>query len=309
MSGHAVKPDHAQPGAECYCGDCLSVLPHLPSASVDAVISDPPYPEIDRPYGRLTEAEWHGMMRTLVPEVRRVLKPSGSAVFVLQPNSRKVGSMRPWLWQFMAWVCEDWNMVQDAWWWNHAAMPTVHANGSHGLMRPSLKACVWAGSPECFRDQDSVLWGEAEGSAAQRAAGRFAKKTWASGHSRDTRKIHDAAVRRGGVTPFNVLPIGNSKLPGQSGHGAGTPKTLCSWWVRYISPVGGVVLDPFQGSGTVGLAALSLGRRYVGIEREPDYHAIAVRRLAEAAGPLFANHGTVDFDSPPPAPEPTLFPI
>jgi hypothetical protein len=43
-------------------GDCLDLLPSIPNASVDAVICDPPYPEIRRAYSRLTEAAWHGLM-------------------------------------------------------------------------------------------------------------------------------------------------------------------------------------------------------------------------------------------------------
>jgi DNA modification methylase len=76
-------------------GDCRDLLKTLGDGSVDAIITDPPYPEITRDYGRMTEVEWHEMMRGVVAEARRVLKPSGSAVFILQPNSRKVGSMRP----------------------------------------------------------------------------------------------------------------------------------------------------------------------------------------------------------------------
>ncbi len=103
--------------------DCLDFLPTVPADSIDAVICDPPYPEIDRPYGRTTEEAWADMMWALIPEVRRVLKPRGSAVFILQPSFRKLGSMRGWLWEFMARVVREWNMVQDVWWWNPCTMP------------------------------------------------------------------------------------------------------------------------------------------------------------------------------------------
>lgn len=49
-----------------------------------------------------------------------------------------------------------------------------------------------------------------------------------------------------------------------------------------IAPVGGLVVDPFNGSGTTGVAAVLTGRRYVGIERTDEYCAISARRLAEA---------------------------
>jgi hypothetical protein len=272
-------------------GDCLEVLRDLPDASVDAVITDPPYPCIKRSYGTWTEAEWWEMMLALVPDVRRVLKPTGSAVFVLQPNSKKLGSMRSWLWEFMVWICREWNMIQDAWWWNHAAMPEAHAIQGR-LMRPSLKACVWCGSPDCYRDQESVLWSEAQANAVIEKCARArgdGRCTSPSGHGVSKQTVRGAARRRGGVTPFNVFPTNHGQGASKSvaasyGHGAGTPITLCRWWVRYICPSGGIVLDPFSGSGTVGVAAIKEGRNYIGIEINPAYCAIARGRLAEAEG-------------------------
>lgn len=157
-------------------GDCLEFMKTLDPSSVDAVITDPPYPEIDRPYGRMTEAEWHAMMRGVVAECRRALKPRGSAVFILQPNSERVGRMRPWLWEFMAWTTREWGMVQDAWWWNHATMPSEQCQKKWGLMRPSLKACVWLGPSDCYRNQDEVLWSESERNAASRNGDRALRR-------------------------------------------------------------------------------------------------------------------------------------
>ena len=48
------------------------------------------------------------------------------------------------------------------------------------------------------------------------------------------------------------------------------------------TPTGGVVLDPFMGSGTTGIACLLEGREFIGIEREEEYYAIAEKRIAEA---------------------------
>src|ERR1019366_5748473 len=56
-------------------GDCRQEMKKLPDKSVDVILTDPPYPEIDREYGRLSEEEWHELMRTVVTEGRRVLKP------------------------------------------------------------------------------------------------------------------------------------------------------------------------------------------------------------------------------------------
>lgn len=275
-------------------GDCTERMAEIASASVDAIITDPPYPEIDRPYGRMTEAEWWELMMGVCREARRVLTPTGSAVFILQPNSRKVGSMRGWLWRFMGWACDEWNMVQDFWWWNFSMMPLGGAM-SAGLGRPSVKACVWLGPSGCHRDQEAVLWGEADRTKAmklaQRAGKQMHRKRSPCGHTMDDARIGAAADRRGGVTPFNLLPMPNAdpySSGGSYGHGAATPHELCDWWVRYIAPQSGLVCDPFMGSGTTGLAALKRGRRFVGIERDEDYFNVAHARIAEyrASTPL-----------------------
>lgn len=267
-------------------GDCLEKMGEIPDQSVDCVISDPPYPEISRPYGRLTEAQWWDLMMEVCRQTRRILKPHGSAVFILQPNSRKVGSMRGWLWDFMGWACREWNMVQDAWWWNPNALATVHCNRDYGLMRPSLKAAVWLGSPDCYRDQSSVLWEQAKASKAKEYESRSLRYSPSSIAMRDGR-LHATAAERGGSTPFNVLPAGNAET--RDGHSAATPYDVADWWTRYISPPDGTLVDPFMGSGTMGLAALKRGRSFIGIESDPGYFRIAESRIAtlQAATPLF----------------------
>ena len=297
-------------------GDCLDAMATIADQSIDAIICDPPYPMIDRPYGKMTEADWHAMMRGVVAESRRILKPSGSAVFILQPNSERVGRMRPWLFEFQAWTCREWNMIQDAWWWNLRAMPEAHAIQGR-LMRPSVKACVWLGEPNCYRDQDSVLWEESCETKARRTSERANKGlsdvrvNCPSGHGFTRNRILTAAESRGGVTPYNLMIADHGRSQssaGGFGHPAGTPYNLADWWTRYISPPGGVVCDPFMGSGTMGLAAIARGRQFVGVERDAGYFAIAETRIraAESTPCLFAAPAP-PMPSHAIAPAPTLF--
>ena len=65
------------------------------------------------------------------------------------------------------------------------------------------------------------------------------------------------------------------------------PVELIRWLHRLVVPRGGVILDPFAGSGTGGVAAALDGLRWIGIERNPDYCTIARWRIAQVA-PLFA---------------------
>lgn len=60
------------------------------------------------------------------------------------------------------------------------------------------------------------------------------------------------------------------------------PVAIMRWLTRLISPEGGTVLDPFMGSGTTGVACVEEGRDFIGIEREPEYIAIARARIGHA---------------------------
>ncbi len=267
-------------------GDCLHLLPSIPDASVDAIITDPPYPCIRRPYGRLAEAEWHDTMDAVVAQARRVLKPWGSAVFVLQPNSRRVGEMRLWPWDFLLRTTKSWNLLQDVYWWNFAAMPTVHCRRANGLLRQSVKLCLWFGSADCHRDQDAVLWTPSGRILASHLEDRCLRRQ-PSGQSVRSGRTKQAVLERGGSTPLNLIPVANTdstSSSGRHGHPAGTPLKLCDWWVRYVCPPSGVVLDPFAGACSVGVAAVRSGRSFVGFEKEGKYVEAAKRRLEDAAG-------------------------
>lgn len=289
MSAGLPVPVLSREDATLYHGDCRDVLPALPDASVDFVLTDPPYAEVSRSYGRWTEAEWFDLMKPVVRECRRVLKPTGSAVFILQPNSERVGRMRLWLWKFMVWAGEEWGIVQDHYWWNYAAPPTVHCHRENGLMRPSVKTDIWLGMPDCYRVQDQVLWTQSDANAAASRSDRALKRV-PSGGSMRAGRCSVAADERGGTTPFNLLPVANTdsvSSAGANGHGAGTAEPVCDWWIRYCCPPDGVVLDPFAGLCTSGRAALRLHRRFIGIEKEAEYVATSIRLLAEPPMPLF----------------------
>lgn len=61
------------------------------------------------------------------------------------------------------------------------------------------------------------------------------------------------------------------------------PTDLMAYLCRLVTPAGGVVFDPFMGSGSTGKAAIKEGFRFIGAEREAAYYAIAEARLKAAA--------------------------
>jgi DNA modification methylase len=122
------------------------------------------------------------------------------------------------------------------------------------------------------------------------------------GHSRphDGFKAHwdkmsreeQCAVRR---NKRDVWTIGTQPFP--DAHFAVMPEALVIPCVLAGSPEGGLVLDPFTGSGTVGVVALKNFRRFVGIELNPAYTTMATRRIASATpGPALFNQQDRDSD-------------
>jgi site-specific DNA-methyltransferase (adenine-specific) len=83
--------------------------------------------------------------------------------------------------------------------------------------------------------------------------------------------------RRGNV--WNVFPAKSKK---ERLHPAPFPVQLAKDHVLSWSNSGGLVLDPFMGSGTTGVACVQTGRDFIGIEIDPGYFKIAERRIKEA---------------------------
>jgi DNA modification methylase len=93
------------------------------------------------------------------------------------------------------------------------------------------------------------------------------------------------------------LPPHQSRGGIESGHPAVYPIALAKQLTLSYSETGDTILDPFMGSGTTGVGCVKLGRKFIGIEIEPKYFDIAVRRIEEA-------YRQPDLFVAPPAPKP-----
>jgi len=101
-----------------------------------------------------------------------------------------------------------------------------------------------------------------------------------------------------------------SRTERNNGNGSNThptvkPVALMRWLVRLVTPPGGLVCDPFAGSGTTGVACALEGFDFLGVEREPDYAALARRRIAWAA----LNPADFETDDEPPPDGPPSGPV
>jgi len=99
-------------------------------------------------------------------------------------------------------------------------------------------------------------------------------------------------LRKGGEKPINhcdrsdliSLPNVRNKRPdGENWHDSQKPVGLMRYLIEESTQPGGLVLDPFMGSGTTALACMSCKRHYVGFEIDEDYYQISQRRLQQTA--------------------------
>jgi DNA modification methylase len=85
---------------------------------------------------------------------------------------------------------------------------------------------------------------------------------------------------------YNISPLRNKRdiwrintVPYSGAHFAAFPPKLAETCIMAGCPVNGIVIDPFFGSGTTGLAAKKLNRRYIGVELNPEYCELARERI------------------------------
>jgi DNA modification methylase len=80
-------------------------------------------------------------------------------------------------------------------------------------------------------------------------------------------------------------------------HPTQKPVGVMKWCIEQLPPLtlGETIIDPFMGSGTTGVAAIQLGKKFIGIEREPKYFDVAYRRISDARKQpdMFANSAAI----------------
>lgn len=97
--------------------------------------------------------------------------------------------------------------------------------------------------------------------------------------------IHDGSneaclALKSGARFFYSAKTGKDDRDTDNNHPTVKPTTLMAYLCRLVTPPGGTVLDPFMGSGSTGKAATVNGFRFIGIERDPAYHKIAMARIS-----------------------------
>jgi DNA modification methylase len=321
---------YADDAVTLYLGDALAVLRELPAESVDCVVTSPPYYGL-RDYGEpgqygleATPAEYVATMLAVFAEVRRVLAADGTLWVNLgdtyayppgsagkQGNGQRSGRTFtaeglpgtaavppknllgvPWRVAF-ALQHDGWILRSHIVWHKPNAMPESVKD------RPSSRhesLFLLTRSPRYWFDLDAIREPYSENKAwgtGVRSADKVGLATATlRGTSVEAQQNGLAKPRTehpDGRQPGDVWSLNTEKFP--EAHFAVMPPTLAERCILAGCRPGGVVLDPFTGSGTTGMVAGRLGRRFVGIDLSAKYLDLALRtRLAQ---------GVLVFATPP----------
>jgi len=271
-------------------GDCQEVLTSFDDNSFQSCITDPPY-------GMGMEHWDHSVPSVDIwREVFRVLRPGAFCLAFCSPE----------LYHRLACNVEDagFNIKDQIMWMTTTKMPKPNRlKPAHEpivvAQKPytgSIKACMekW-GCGMIDTETTRIPWdklppkGWVKGGAKRRTFGKDGN-TKGSGAEYGT-----VDANPDGRYPSNIIgevmiehqkyfyaPRATRKEKGEdNNHPTVKPVSLMEYLIRVYSPAGSVVLDPFCGSGSTGVAALNVQRDFYGIEMDPNYAAIAEQRCAD----------------------------
>lgn len=300
------------------CGDAVERLRTLDADSVHCCVTSPPYFNL-RDYGapgqlgrEATPEEYVEKLVGVFREVRRVLRPDGTLWLNLgdcytsggrktrgfdQKLPARAASQRPrtpqgmkpkdligipWMAAF-ALRSDGWYLRQDIIWHKPNAMPESvkdRCTKSHEHIFLLSKAGRYYFNADAVREPFATP--PRAGERRSYRPGCTSSFGLDRGHVEQRGNFAGLPLHPGGRNKRDVWTVSTSSFKGA--HFAVFPESLVEPCVLAGSPKGGVVLDPFMGSGTTGVVAQRLGRRFIGIDINPDYCRMAAGRIAEGKG-------------------------
>jgi len=257
-------------------GNCFSLLPEIPESSIDLLLTDPPYVTALADLYKSWNLSNHDF-EVLADQFKRILKPNGQiCIFADYQTSLAIGNA------FQKYFAFRFYFV---WIKSHGQPINKQSPISNVEMILVWKHKKAKTSSLTFNPQYSP--------------GAAYRKLHRGGNP--TRKKHDGYLTdnvTGDRFPTNCLYYpAKDNLP-QSERIEGMPCQksigLIGYLIKTLSKKGDLVCDPFSGSGSVAVACHRLGRRFIGIERNPIYFQMAQERLKNelAQTDLFSNGET-----------------
>jgi site-specific DNA-methyltransferase (adenine-specific) len=263
-----------------YQGDAAKVLLELPPASVDLIVTSPPYADQRKStYGGVHADDYVEWFLPIADGLHRVLKPSGS--FVLNIKERVVdGERHTYVMELViAMRKRGWLFTEEYIWHKRNCYPGKWPN----RFRDAWERCIHFTKQKKFamyQDEVRVPMGDWKSSRLKSLSATDKTRDESRVGSGFGKKIENW-VGRELAYPANVLHLA-TECSNRS-HSAAFPDALPEWFIKLFSKPGDTVLDPFSGSGTTMRVAHSMGRTGLGIELLEDYCQLTASELNLAA--------------------------
>jgi site-specific DNA-methyltransferase (adenine-specific) len=266
-------------------GDCLEVLRGLGDETVDLVVTSPPYDGQPRyGNGEKYDRDWYvGFFMDVVTEIYRTLKPHGS--FILNYRSKRHGNERGTLqYELIFWLRDKGFLFCEDFVWGKPSPPPGRFNR---FLKDAVEYCFqFAKTPQWqfFPEQclSPARWDAKDRERRKRLAHNYERVNAPSGQGRKRVQAGPDMVR-----PSTLLYFEPEFGTNPAGHPARFPLQLPKFFIQLLSQPGQLVVDPFGGTGTTGLAAEQLGRRWLVTEIDPKYAAVAPERFQQTERLLF----------------------
>lgn len=252
-------------------GDCLELMRDIPDGSIDLTVTSPPYDNLRTYNGNIEQWNFE-KFQEIAKDLFRITSNGGIVVWIVNDATIK-GSETGTSFRQALWFMECGFNLHDTMIWEKSSFA---ATGSLAVRYAPVFEYMFVfskGKPKTFnpiKDKKNVHAGRALRGTIRQKDGGTRRCTG------DKKKLIAEYGQRHNV--WNIDAEKNNK----TSHPAVFPEAIAHDHVISWSNPGDVVLDPFMGSGTTGVACIDTGRRFIGMEIDVDYFDIASKRIEEA---------------------------
>jgi DNA modification methylase len=292
-----------------YLGDSLALLQALPDASVNLVVTSPPYAlHFKKEYGNVSKESYVEWFLPFANQIRRVLTDDGSFVLNIGGSWNK-GTPTRSVYHFKLLIAlvetVGLHLAQECFWYNPAKMPAPAewVTVRRIRVRDSVEYVWWLSKTPWPKASNLGVLKEYSPDMLRLAKNGVRETVRPSGHV-----ITDTfdKINAGGAIPPNVveeqLPDGMLKLGNNAAndsytmrckeagikiHPARFPSALPSFFIKLLTRPNDLVVDPFAGSNTSGAVAESLDRRWLSFDEVEEYLHASRFRFDLKQKPLF----------------------
>jgi len=259
-----------------YNGDALDLLKQLESNSVDLVITSPPYSTLKTYIDNdgISPDDYVEWFLPICNEVCRVIKPTGS--FILNINDKVEGGFRhPYVFDLISQIHKrtELKMFERLFWNKMKGLPNKSRFGDR------VEYVFWFAKEKGFYFNIDEMRTEYSPKSIQRMKRPLKKRFARTEENQVSNEYKDWKENPLGALPTTLVSISSESKRIADNHVAVFPVEFAKYFIRGASKPGDLVLDPFMGTGTTGLAAKELERDFIGFDLQKDYIQLAEKRI------------------------------